>query len=63
MDLRDAYARLAHEAGALLVIDTDAHAPLDLADMRYGVGVARRAWAGPEAVMNTWSLARVQRWC
>src|SRR5918997_3604102 len=43
-DLNDVYAKAAGEAGVTLVIDSDAHWPRTLANMRYGVATARRAW-------------------
>jgi DNA polymerase (family 10) len=52
-DLNEANARLAAEAGAMLVIDSDAHGVNTLANMRYGVATARRAWVGPDRVANT----------
>ena len=42
------YAQAAAEAGVTLVIDSDAHWPRTLANMRYGVATARRAWLTPE---------------
>ena len=52
-DLNDVYAKAAGEAGVTLVIDSDAHWPRTLANMRYGVATARRAWLTPEQVANT----------
>jgi DNA polymerase (family 10) len=52
-DLTDTYARAAAEAGALIVIDSDAHGTETLANMRYGVATARRAWLTPANVANT----------
>jgi DNA polymerase (family X) len=57
-DLNDVYARAAAEAGAMLVIDSDAHGADTLRrNMRYGVATARRAWLTAEQVANTrpWS--------
>ena len=56
LDLNDAHARLARERGARLVISTDAHSAMALGNQRWGVAVARRAWATPEDVLNTRSL-------
>ena len=42
-DLNDVYARAAAEAGVTLVIDSDAHWPRTMVNMRYGVATARRA--------------------
>ncbi|MGQ0797129.1 MAG: DNA polymerase/3'-5' exonuclease PolX [Methanobacteriota archaeon] len=60
MDLDDAHARAAKEAGCVFALDTDAHASADLAWMRFAVGLARRAWLAPDDVVNTWPLERVR---
>ena len=53
LDLNDAHARAAHERGARLVISTDAHSVPALGNLRWGIHMARRAWATPDAVLNT----------
>lgn len=53
LDLPDTYCKLAREAGARLVISTDAHRTTELALMRYGVDVARRGWLEASHVANT----------
>jgi DNA polymerase (family X) len=60
-DLNDVYARAAAEAGVKLVIDSDAHWPRTLANMRYGIATARRAWLTKDAVANTRPWAEVDR--
>jgi DNA polymerase (family X) len=62
-DLNDVYARAAAEAGVTLVVDSDAHWPRTLANMRYGIATARRAWLTAEAVANTrpWAEADALR--
>jgi DNA polymerase (family 10) len=52
-DLNELGARLAVEAGAKLVICADAHWIRTLANIRYGVATARRAWLTAADVMNT----------
>jgi DNA polymerase (family X) len=52
-DLNDVYARAAAEAGVTLLIDSDAHWPETLRNMRYGVATARRAWLTRDNVGNT----------
>ena len=52
-DLNESNARLAAEAGAMLVIDSDAHGVETLANIRYGVATARRGWVRAEQVANT----------
>lgn len=53
LDLSDSNARLARERGVKLVISSDAHSAAALADKRWGVLVARRAWAAKGDVLNT----------
>ncbi|NPV71569.1 MAG: DNA polymerase/3'-5' exonuclease PolX [Firmicutes bacterium] len=53
LDLSDYWARQAIKAGCRLVINTDAHATTCLHDTRYGVAVARRAWATRHDILNT----------
>jgi DNA polymerase (family 10) len=50
-------ARAARNKGAKFVINTDAHHPKHLANMRYGVATARRAWLAPGDVINALPLA------
>jgi DNA polymerase (family 10) len=52
-DLSDRHARLAAEAGAMIVLNTDAHRVRTLGNMEYAVATARRAWLTPEWVANT----------
>ena len=53
LDLGDAQARFARERGVRLAISTDAHSAGALANQRWGVHTARRAWATPDDVLNT----------
>jgi DNA polymerase (family X) len=53
LDLRDAHARAAGEAGVLLSISSDAHSIGALAYPELGVGQARRAWLSKEQILNT----------
>ncbi|TDI23102.1 MAG: PHP domain-containing protein [Acidobacteria bacterium] len=60
LDLSDIHARLARARGVKLVISTDAHAPAGFDLLRWGVMVARRAWAEPDDVLNTRPLEAFQ---
>jgi DNA polymerase (family 10) len=62
LDLNDGQALRAWQVGCLLSINTDAHRPEDLGLRRYGVGVARRAWLPPEAIINTRSTDELLTW-
>jgi DNA polymerase (family 10) len=53
LDLGDVPARLARERGVPLVIASDAHSQAAFGVLRWGVQVARRAWAEPADVLNT----------
>jgi DNA polymerase (family 10) len=53
LDLRDAHARLAGEAGVKIVISSDAHEIPALSNLEFGVAQARRAWLGPDQILNT----------
>jgi DNA polymerase (family 10) len=52
-DLSDVHARAAARAGVTLLIDSDAHRTRTLANIRWGVETARRAWLRAEDVANT----------
>ncbi len=56
LDLNDANARDAIKMGCRLVINTDSHSVEQLANMRFGIGVARRAWAENKNIANTLPL-------
>jgi len=59
LDLRDIHAFRARDLGAKLTIGTDTHSIADLGFMRFGVGIARRAWCEPQHILNTLSLAEL----
>jgi histidinol phosphatase-like PHP family hydrolase len=52
-DLKEEHAGMAAEAGAMVVLDTDAHGIETLDNMNYAVIVARGAGLAPEQVANT----------
>ena len=52
-DMNEVHARAAAEAGIPIVINCDAHRVGGFEVARYGVATARRAWLGPDAVLNT----------
>ena len=53
LDLDEVHARQARDRGVKIIIDSDAHSPVALGGLRWGVSVARRAWLQPEDVLNT----------
>jgi DNA polymerase (family X) len=52
-DMNDVHARAAAAAGIPVLINCDAHRVGGFEVARYGVATARRAWLGPDAVVNT----------
>jgi DNA polymerase (family X) len=53
LDLRDDYIRKAIQNEVKLVIDSDAHHPIHYAFLEFGIGQARRGWAGRRDILNT----------
>jgi len=61
LDLDSANAYFARGMGVKFLIDTDAHSKTHLPYMTYGVGVARRGWLTADDVVNTRSLAQLEK--
>jgi DNA polymerase (family 10) len=57
LDLDENHSRAAIEAGVLLSINTDAHSPEGLAEIGFGLSVARRAWATAGNIINCMRIA------
>ncbi len=53
LDLKDSHTFRARQLGIRLAVSTDAHDPAQLGFMRYGIGVARRAWCEAGDVLNS----------
>ncbi|HEY1755784.1 MAG TPA: DNA polymerase/3'-5' exonuclease PolX [Bryobacteraceae bacterium] len=53
LDLTASLIRAAKARGCKFAISTDAHHPKHLANMRYGVAMARRGWLEPPDILNT----------
>jgi DNA polymerase (family 10) len=60
-DLSDVHARAAVAAGVMILIDSDAHRTSTLANMRWGVATARRAWLTRKDVVNTRPWAELRK--
>lgn len=58
-DLPSDLVRLAHHHGVRFSVDSDAHAVPHLANQRFGVGIAQRAWLTADDVINAWPLERL----
>jgi DNA polymerase (family 10) len=61
LDLIDSHCQSAKEEGVLVSIDSDAHSTFDFANLRYGVGQARRGWLEKADVLNTRTLAALRK--
>ncbi|MCL5883496.1 MAG: DNA polymerase/3'-5' exonuclease PolX [Actinobacteria bacterium] len=61
LDLNDRHARMAQEAGVMLVINSDAHRPAHLDMLRYGIATARRGWIEADTVLNTMTTAKLDK--
>ena len=59
LDLNDTHAFRARDLGVKLAIETDAHSITHLGFMRFGIGVARRAWCEPKHILNTLPLGEL----
>jgi DNA polymerase (family 10) len=60
-DLSEHHAKLAKEAGAKIVLNTDAHGIDTLDSMAYAVATARRAWLTPADIANTRGWAEFKK--
>lgn len=60
LDLHAVLIRRARELGCRFVISTDAHHPRHLANLRFGVQMARRGWLEPADIVNTLPLDGLQ---
>jgi DNA polymerase (family 10) len=60
LDLSGSGVKRAVEAGATVVINTDAHSPTSFEQIVYGVHTARRGWAERADVLNTRSTEDVR---
>lgn len=61
LDLNDASAALALRSGCKLAINTDAHNREQMKNIRFGIGVARRAWAEKKDIINAQPLDELNR--
>ena len=62
LDLRDRHVRIAIAAGALISINTDAHAAEHFSFMRYGVLTGRRGSLRADQCINAWDADRLLKW-
>lgn len=59
LDLADVYCRMCRDEGVLVAIGSDAHATQEFANLRYGIGQARRGWLARDDVANARPLPQL----
>ncbi|HMA31048.1 MAG TPA: DNA polymerase/3'-5' exonuclease PolX [Casimicrobiaceae bacterium] len=57
LDLTDTWCRMCRDEGVRVAIDSDAHRTQEYANLRFGIGQARRGWLGRNDVLNTRTLS------
>ena len=62
LDLNDIHLKVALEKGVSIAINTDAHHVRDFANIRFGIGTARRGWLSSKNVINTFSYEKLLKW-
>jgi DNA polymerase (family 10) len=60
LDLLDTNCRMAKDEGVLVAINSDAHSREDFANLRFGIGQARRGWLEAADVLNTRKLPELR---
>ncbi|MGH2676829.1 MAG: DNA polymerase/3'-5' exonuclease PolX [Actinomycetota bacterium] len=61
LDLNDEHVAWAREHGVKFAVDSDAHSPIHLPNLRFGVAMAQRGWVTKGEVINTWPLSRLKK--
>jgi DNA polymerase (family 10) len=56
LDLMDIYCQMAKAEGVLVSVNSDARSAEDFANLKFGIGQARRGWLEKADVLNTRSL-------
>lgn len=61
LDLKDEHVLWAKRRGVKFAIDTDAHSPVHLSFMRFGVATGQRGWLTKDDVINAWPLGKLRK--
>jgi len=56
LDLDWRVLRRACDRGVMISIGADAHSVAGIDNVRFGIGIARKGWLGPEHIVNTRSV-------
>jgi DNA polymerase (family 10) len=63
LDVDEHLAKMAREAGVPVVMNSDAHSVRELRmHLRFGIGIARRAWLAKKDILNTRSAGDLAEW-
>lgn len=62
LDLNEQNLKKAKDKGVMISLGTDTHAAEGLAMMRFGVGIARRAWLEKSDILNCLTAAALKKW-
>ena len=60
LDLSDEHVLWAGRHGVRFAVNTDAHAPVHLPNVRFGVATAQRGWLSKNDVINAWPLTKLR---
>ncbi|WP_090692659.1 DNA polymerase/3'-5' exonuclease PolX [Paraburkholderia phenazinium] len=60
LDLLDTWCQMTKAQGVLVAISSDAHSRLEFANLRFGIGQARRGWLEKGDVLNSRTLAELR---
>jgi DNA polymerase (family X) len=61
LDLNDEHIAWARQHEVRFAIDSDAHSPVHLPNLRFGVATAQRGWVTRSEVITTWPLSRLRK--
>jgi len=61
LDLLDVYCHMARDEGVLISVNSDAHSVNDFANLKYGIGQARRGWLEKKDILNTHPLNQLRK--
>jgi DNA polymerase (family 10) len=62
LDVNEHMAKMARDAGVMIVMNSDAHSIHELNHLRFGIGIARRAWLQKQHLLNTRSAKELSAW-
>ena len=62
LELDEYRAQQAAKIGVPISINTDTHQLDEFSNLRFGVGIARRAWLQKENIINSWPVPKILAW-